>query len=132
METSCNCALDDETSGQLAQLCSALNWERERSGRSIHLFSSDATQVQRLYAALSLLLSAEAAVRRLMATAKSQREVVLELTHYVSKFRKEAFDSWNRREFRASEAFSRTLTILVAAEIGLRRNDNVNAVTNSS
>jgi hypothetical protein len=131
MDTSCNRSLDDETSGQLAHLCSALNWERERSGRSIHLLSSDTTQVQRLYVALSLLLSAEAAVRRLMATAKSRREVVLELAHYVSRFRKETSDSWSRREFRASEAFSRTLTILVASETGLQGDDNVNTVGRS-
>src|SRR5689334_14339469 len=105
---------------ELERLLRALSKENDRASGSLHFGSTNWEQVETLHNALLLLMAAQGEILKLLASAPTPTEALTVVNRLASTLRTEMLMRWSLRQFRASEALARILTLVVEAEIGIR------------
>jgi hypothetical protein len=105
---------------ELSWLSRVLQNEYERASTSFLLCSLNVGEVKSLYGSMADLMSAQAAILKMIASENEEAGVLELLRHLASIFEERIEELWRDRHFRAAEVLARSLSAFSMSERRLR------------
>jgi signal recognition particle GTPase len=112
----------------MATLSWSLQRESQREHASLHLLSSNVAEVRSLYRAIDTLNRAQSEIAQLLGVGLSQDTALTVTRKLCDSLREQISSEWRDHHFRASEALTRSLLLIVHAEHDLERRGQLKAL----